>query len=154
MSRNGWTTVEVVVIAAVFVILGAVTIGAIGGCEQRGSSSDEDIARQTERAMREANAQVGMPAIKNYQEKKLAKMIYELRDREDLVCYAYLKSLDGKAVFLGKCIGYGLPYCVQFSNPEKLVSDRFGSAAGWYVGPIPQPEPNGLFMPQSLAGRG
>jgi len=128
-----------------------IALVALSGCDERGASTDQEVAKQTEQAMREANAQVGMPALKNYQEKKLAKMIYELRDRENLVCYAYLKSLEGKPVFLGKCIGYGLPYCVQFSNPEKLVSDRFGSAAGWYVGPIPQPEPNGLFMPQSLS---
>lgn len=137
-------------VTIILVILLVCLLGVVG-CEDRNASSDQEIARQTEQAMKEANAQVGMPAIKNYQEKKLAKMIYEMRDRENLVCYAYLKSLDGKAVFLGKCIGFGLPYCVQFSNPEKLVADRFGATAGYYVGPIPQPEPNGLFMPQALS---
>jgi hypothetical protein len=99
--------------------------------------------------MKEANAQVGMPALVNYQEKKLAKMLYELRDQEKLVCYAYLKSLEGKAVYLGKCIGYGLPYCVQFSNPERVAHET--NYNGGSFGTLPQPEPNGLFMPQSLS---
>jgi hypothetical protein len=123
----------------------------LSGCRKNKDSSDSAVQAQTEQAMREANAQVGMPAIKNYQEKKLAKMIYELRDQEKLICYAYLKSLDGKPVFLGKCVGFGLPYCVQFSNPEKIVRDGRRMSNLIFVGTLPQPEPNGLFMPQSLS---
>jgi len=125
------------------------------GCEKdTPNDADKDQARKTQQAMKEANAQVGMPALVNYQEKKLAKMLYELRDQEKLICYAYLKSLEGKAVYLGKCIGYGLPYCVQFSNPERVVDyddvlPRAG--ASFAYGKLPQPEPNGLFMPQSLS---
>ena len=124
------------------------------GCGKRGSSADTEQARKTEQAMKEAHAQVGMPALVNYQEKKLAKMLYELRDQESLICYAYLVSLEGKAVYLGKCIGYGLPYCVQFSNPERvtdLESLSTFNPTGYTIGKIPQPEPNGLFMPQSLS---
>ena len=123
----------------------------VAGCDKKPVKSDADReqSRKTAQAMKEAHAQVGMPALVNYQEKKLAKMLYELRDQEKLVCYAYLKSLEGKAVYLGKCIGYGLPYCVQFSNPERIVHQRFHN--GGSFGTIPQPEPNGLFMPQSLS---
>ena len=95
-----------------------------------------------------------MPAIKNYQEKKLAKMIYELRDQEKLVCFAYTHTWEGKLVFRGKCVGFGLPYCVQFSNPEKVVRlDKFvhSTGEGKVIGKLPQPEPNGLFMPQGLS---
>jgi len=128
----------------------------LGGCKDRGvtNSADREQAEMTAESMREANAQVGMPAIVNFQEKKLAKMLYELRDQANLVCYAYLKSLDGKAVYLGKCIGYGLPYCVQFSNPERVVEldKAIGrNYTGIWLDKIPQPEPNGLFMPQSLS---
>jgi len=131
-----------------------VTIIILSGCGKRGSDADKQQAERTEKAMKEANAQVGMPALVNYQEKKLAKMLYELRDQENLVCYAYLKSLEGKPVYLGKCIGYGLPYCVQFSNPERvtdLESLSTFNPSGYTIGKIPQPEPNGLFMPQSLS---
>ena len=132
------------------IVLVCVAWGLVG-CDEGTTvtSADKDQAKKTVAAMKEANAQVGMPAIKNYQEKKLAKMIYELRDQEKLVCYAYFKSLDGKPVFFGKCMGFGLPYCVQFSNPEKIVHQcKFD---GGSFGTMPQPEPNGLIMPQSLA---
>lgn len=127
----------------------------ISGCTREAKDADAQQAKQTEQNMKEANAQIGMPAIVNYQEKKLAKMLYELRDQEGLLCHWYLKSLDGKPVYMGKCIGYGLPYCVQFSNPERVV--EMDKMIGWDVagigqlGTIPQPEPNGLFMPQSLS---
>ncbi len=121
------------------------------GCDKKNSGSDADavVQRQTRQSMKEANAQIGMPAIINFQEKKLAKMIYELRDQEKLICYAYLKSLEGKPVYLGKCIGFGLPYCVQYSNPERIAHRQ--KYNGGSFGTLPQPEPNGLFMPQSLA---
>ena len=97
--------------------------------------------------MGEAERQVGMPNIKNFQERKLAKMIFELRDQEDLICYAYMKNeYTGKFVFIGKCLGYGLPYSVQFTNPEKEIEN---GATG--IATIPQPDPNGLFMPSGLS---
>lgn len=108
------------------------------------SDTDTDMKKETERAMVEASRKVGYPAVNNFQEKKLMKMVYELRDREDLICYAYLvNEYTGKVgQFLGKSIGYGLPYSTQFSNPEKRVRASYN---------IPQPEPNGLFMPEGLA---
>lgn len=128
---------------------------ALSGCVEEETSADREQAEKTAQAMKQANEQVGMPAIVNFQEKKLSKMLYELRDQEKLVCYAYLKSLEGRPVWFGKCIGYGLPYCVQFSNPERVVEldhmigrDIAGLGP---MGKVPQPEPNGLFMPQSLS---
>ena len=52
--------------------------------------------------MAEADRQTGMPGIVNYQERKLAKMIFELRDQEDLTTYAYVVShVTGDLRFLG-----------------------------------------------------
>ena len=86
-------------------------------------------------------------AITNFQERKLAKMIFELRDREDLLCYAYsVSKMQGKLVFIGRCIGYGLPYSTQYTNPEVIARC---SSAGYAV--IPQADPNGLFMPSGLS---
>lgn len=123
-------------------------------------SADQELATQTEQAMQEANRETGYPAIVNFQEKKVMKYIYELRDQEDLICHAYFfNEIEGKiGDYIGKCIGYGLPYSTQFSNPEKIVSylrairgTNSISYEGNGVGTLPQPEPNGLFMPEGLS---
>lgn len=116
------------------------------GCD-REDTSDRELARKTEEAMREANAQIGMPGIKNFQERKLAKMIFELRDQEGLICYAYIvNKMQGKLVFLGKCIGFGLPYSVQYTSPRKVLRIAGGDRMA-----MPQADPNGLFMPSGLS---
>jgi len=120
------------------------------GCEGE-ASSDQKQAAQTEKALAEAQSQIGMPNITNFQQRKLMKLIYELCDKEDLICYAYIKSdYSGKLVLIGKCVGYGIPFSAQFTNPEKLVN-RYGnkvfSAQDAYN--LPQADPNGLFMPTS-----
>lgn|SRR5512133_81090 len=44
-------------------------------------------------------------ASKNFQERKMMKMILELRDQENLVCYAYIvPEMTGKPVLLGNQI--------------------------------------------------
>lgn len=105
-------------------------------------SCDSEESIQQRKLTTEAFAQVGMPAIKNFQEKKLAKKILELRDQQDLICYAYLVTLDGKFVFIGKCIGYGLPYSTQYTNPEKY--EQNGAV-------LSQQDPNGLYMPDNVS---
>jgi hypothetical protein len=65
----------------------------------------------------------------------------ELRDNEKLTCYAYLEELDGKLHFFTKCLGYGIPYATQFSNPQQ--------SGEWKK---PQAEPNGLYMPSQAEG--
>ena len=125
-------------------------------CEQSvKNDSDKQLQEQTEQAMIEANNQVGLPAIVNYQEKKLLKWIYELCDQEDLICYAYLwNEYNGKLVFIGKCLGYGIPYSTQFSNPEKLVDVTDFGINSYHSNDgvvISQAEPNGLFKPVGLS---
>ena len=75
-------------------------------------------------------------------------MVYELCDKENILCYAYLYNRNEGKVgqFLGKCIGYGIPYSLQFSNPEKVVHETYDS-----FGTLPQSEPNGLFKPDGLS---
>lgn len=129
-------------------VAGMMLLMSNSGCE-RNLDSNSNLAFKQEKLMQEANAQTGMPAIKNFQERKLMKMILELRDQENLVCYAYLVSeMTGKLVFLGKCIGYGLPYATQYTNPEAKLE---GGSAGELT-TIPQADPNGLFMPSSADG--
>ena len=113
------------------------------GCDV--NSADKVQTEASEKSLAEAQRQIGMPNIVNFQERKLMKSILELRDKEDLVTYAYIVDWQGNLHFIGQCIGFGLPYSVQFTNPLKRVR----SAAGHYT--APQADPNGLFMPDGLS---
>ena len=119
-------------------------LGNIDGCTD--NSSDAIQRRQQELILAEGTSQVGMPAIKNFRERKILKEIIELRDQEGLVTYTYLFSeMTGKLTFLGESIGYGIPAAIQFTNPEKIVSNTNYTV-------LPQADPNGLFSPSSAEG--
>jgi hypothetical protein len=135
----------------IITLLLTATLLIIVGCDKQAPKSDAVIQAKQERALQEMVRQTGLPAITNFQEKK---MLYELRDQEDLVCYAYLMNeMTGEiGQFIGTCIGYGLPASTQYSNPEKIVNYNYRrSAAAYKYETIPQAEPNGLFMPEGLS---
>ena len=117
----------------IITLIGLIALNACGGID-----SQRSIDQQ--RSLNEAAAQVSMPAITNFQEMRLVKQLYELRDKE-IATYAYLQAMDGSLRCLGEAIGYGIPYSAQFTNPVTP-----GSASGY-----PQAEPNGLFMPDSAS---
>lgn len=119
------------------------------GCEPDTNSPDEQVSEQTGQMMAEANRQVGMPNINNWQEKKLVRDLYELRDQEDLLTYTYIINWEGQKIYLGRSIGYGIPASVQYSNPERMVHDS--GVNGRSAAFTKQPEPNGLFMPDGLS---
>ncbi len=132
-------------------LLGIAVIAILTSCDRKKESADEKMKKQTDAAMLEMNRAVGMPAITNWQERKLAKQIFELRDKADLICYAYIKSdYTGKFTFIGKCIGYGLPYSIQYTNPSKLTVG-LGDTSRTMDFVMPQADPNGLFMPSGLS---
>jgi hypothetical protein len=108
------------------------------GCD---NSADKQIQEKQEQMQQQQMAQTGLPGITNFTEAKLVKHLYELRDQK-ILTYTYIPDMNGKLWHLCDSIGYGLPYGVQFSNPEK-TSDR---------GTLPQSEPNGLFMPATAEG--
>lgn len=131
----------------------AMIITCVAGCEQRPETSDEVQRKQSERLLAEGTSQVGMPAIKNFRERKLLKEILELRDQDGLVTYTYLyNEREGKLVFLGETIGYGIPYATQFTNPEKIESYRAPGGGHYAFEALPQADPNGLFSPASAEG--
>ncbi len=117
------------------------------GCEPLEKDSNSAVAKQQEKLMQESNSQLGLPNIQNFQEKKIMKMILEERDRADLLCYAYITNMHGNLIFLGRCIGYGLPYSTQYTNPIKTVDYLFEGN----IEQLPQADPNGLFMPTGLS---
>lgn len=105
---------------------------------------------ETNRQMAEMQSQVGMPIIDDFFEKKVAKWIFEARDNADLITYAYAFSeYHGKFVFIGKCIGYGLPYSIQYTSPIKTERKDLGEYNGDMA--VPQADPNGLYMPEGLS---
>jgi hypothetical protein len=122
----------------------------VASCDINTTPSSDAVQQQrTAQLLNEADRQVGMPNIVNFQERKLAKMILELRDQENFLTYAYIVNMQGDLIFLGRALGYGLPYSVQFTNPLRVYHDRGanGSSATF----IPQADPNGLFMPDGLS---
>lgn len=105
-------------------------------------TADDVQRKKTETMLGEAQKQIGMPNIVNWQQRRLMKAIYELCDQENLICYAYIKSdYQGKLMFIGRCIGFGIPFSAQYTNPMKKIKMRELT--------IPQADPNGLFMPTS-----
>lgn len=114
------------------------------GCIEYTPSSDEVQQEQQERILKEGTAQTGMPAIKNFRERKLLKQMIEMRDQEGLVTYTYtVPETTGRPVFFCNSIGYGLSAATQYTNPQKVDYSTNGNVT------IPQADPNGLFSPSS-----
>ena len=117
-------------------------------CDQVQTS--DDIQRQAqEKILAEGTAQTGMPAIKNFRERKMLKDILELRDQDGFTTYTYTFSeITGKLGFFCDSIGYGIPYATQYTNPSKIADQ--GQNYGYAI--LPQADPNGLFSPASAEG--
>lgn len=110
-------------------------------------TSDDVQRRQQETILAEGTAEIGMPAIKNFRERRIMKDILELRDQANYITYAHLQSEQtGKLCFLGESIGYPIPYATQFTNPEKYDCSNGGCRV------LPQADPNGLFSPAAAEG--
>lgn len=127
-----------------FLFLSCFMLMGVNECEQI-KDTDTIQANQTKQLQAEAQRQTGLPNITRFQQKKTMKMIMEQCDKANLVTYVYLKSdYSGKLLYLGKAIGYGVPFSAQYTNPERIaVKSSYGMAT------LPQPDPNGLFMPTS-----
>jgi len=110
------------------------------------ASSDAIANSQQEQISKQSVQAVGLPAIVNFQEKRILKDILEMRDRPDLVTYTYITDLNGKLHKLCNSIGYGVPYATQYTNPQKIVLS-YGERVS-----MPQADPNGLFSPGSADG--
>ena len=129
----------------------------LSACSPPPTSSDRQRAQQ-EQILSEGTSQVGMPAIKNFRERRLLKDILELRDQEGLVTYSYVWSeMQAKMVFLCDSIGYGIPYATQFTAPEAVQTYNLGASGHGnidYYGKerLPQADPNGLYSPSSAEG--
>ena len=113
----------------------------ITGCNQSHANRRTET-RETARLVSQSHDAVGMPNIQNFQEKRIMRTILELRDQANLSTFTYITTLDGKLVFIGNSIGYGLPASVQFTAPHAYSGGSYS---------LPQAEANGLYMPEGLS---
>lgn len=139
-----------VCLVALCVVMFALAISFLTGCDDS-PTSDKKQSQQQETILQEATSTVGMPAIKNFRERRLLKDVYELRDQNGLATYTYLyNEYAGKLVFLCDSVGYGIPYATQFTSPQRPVRNWETQMQGNVV--LPQADPNGLFSPQAAEG--
>ena len=138
------------------VVMLVMSVGLFSGCVD--VSTEDRQTEATRQLMKEVNNQIGMPNITEFYEKKMAKEIFELRDNSKLITYAYTQNLDGRFTYIGQCIGFGLPYSTQYTNPMQYTGVSTPTiAAGetgrrsWDYQVMPQADPNGLFTPTGLA---
>lgn len=122
-------------------------IAILSSCDDRPSADQIDKNRQ-DVLLQEASKQVGIPNIVNFTEKKLLKTALELRDNPNMINYEYVFSEGtGKYTYLGRCVGFGIPYSTEYTNPQKIVYSGNGNYTT-----LPQADPNGLFAPSSSEG--
>lgn len=137
---------------AIFAALALST--ALYGCDVQPAapSGAQKESQATKQLQSQAAVAVGMPAIKNFTEKNLLKTLYELRDKPDLITYSYIVNMQGDLIPLcpGVSIGYGIPFSAQFTAPS-VDSMASRSIDGVTTITTYQPEPNGLYMPDSTS---
>lgn len=111
------------------------------------SKSSTEIEREKqEHLSKQAFESVGLPNISNFYEKKTLKKILEMRDNPKLINHFYTKNnMTGKWVYEGKCIGFGISYTTQYTNPEKMGHLDGGEYGARNPYTIPQADPNGLY---------
>jgi hypothetical protein len=115
----------------------------LAACDMPPPDSNQIQAQQQERILQEGTSQTGMPAIKNFRERRTLKMIYELRDQEGLSTYTYVvPEQTGKPVFLCDSVGYAISDATGYTNPDKVMNPRIDT---YFT--MTQAEPNGLFTP-------
>lgn len=138
----------------------AASLLSLAACAAEDNSGQAREQRAQQTLTNQAAVTVGVPAITNFTEKRILKMIYELRDNPNLVTYSYYLDRDGNRHKLcpTTSVGYGFPYATQFTAPHApriaypLWPDGSQSTAGGHTYDADQPEPNGLYMPSTAEG--
>lgn len=112
--------------------------------------SETEESQYTTNLMNNAYDTIGFPDVSNYFERQQLKEIYELRDDPNLICYWYTKNdMNGKWIYQGECIGYGIPYTTSMTAPESY--QRIETSAGATREVLPLAEPNGLYASPSTS---
>ncbi len=125
---------------------------SLTACDEPKSTADQKISAAQARTLNEAVAQVGMPEIINWQEKRMMKQLYELRDKSISTHSYIVNSMTGCLIYLGSSVGYGIPYAAQYSAPHKAPYKGDSGVHYEIISNEDQAEPNGLFMPADARG--
>lgn len=128
-------------------IVPACLAACLCACGVNTPTADQRQQQQQEQLSSQAAVTVGLPAIKNFTEKRQLKAILELRDQANLVTYTYIVDLNGKRhkVCPTTSVGFGIPYATEFTNPQYIASQY--SQGGFAI--LPQADPNALYSPSS-----
>lgn len=120
----------------------------LAGCVPEENTGAKRESKATQQLMYSASTAVGMPGIRNFAEKRQLKMLYELRDNADLATYSYFVDMAGNLhkICPSTSVGYGMPFSAQFTAPS--VDSAFANGGTLTT---MQPEPNGLYMPDSTS---
>lgn len=121
-------------------------------CDDRPPTTEEKQAAQQAQQLEQAHQKIGMPAIGNFSEKRMMKDLYELRDKPFATHTYIVNEMQGCLIYFGASVGYGLPYATQYTSPTRTDMVHISNGGGYSVQQVPQPEPNGLFMPTSAEG--
>lgn len=106
------------------------------GCNDQASRRDKEYSEEIKA---EIATEIGYPDLANYFEYAQLKEIYELRDDPNLICHWYTKcDYNGKWVYEGLCIGYGIPYSASITSPDTVRYNSSGAV-------VSQAEPNGIY---------
>ena len=139
-----------ILVAIVILVMSFITTPAYAGWfTPDPPSSDKQMSQKAEQQSKQIDQAVGFPSVINGFEKRMVRMLYELRDNPEYQTTTYIVTLEGKFVKVCDSIGYGINASIQFSNPEKTIDNGDSYGNGWAF--LPQAEPNGLFMPEGLS---
>lgn len=123
---------------------------ALTGCNKPTPPSSDQVQRYAqEQLSAQGNATVGMPAVVNFQEKRILKDIIEMRDKS-ITTITYTQDLNAGLHKLCDSVGFGISAATQYTNPQRAQSGTDGRGYGLVT--IPQADPNGLFSPSSTEG--
>lgn len=117
----------------------------LAACDQAPTATQIEQHKQ-ELSTMQGVQQVGLPAIVNFQEKRVMKQIMEVRDTK-IVTITYITDMNGHLHKICDSIGYGLPYATQYTNPQMAQHPYSGV---YYT--LPQADPNGLYSPAAADG--
>ncbi len=130
------------------IIVALASVLALSACDDVAPSGQKRESQATDQLMNQAAVTVGMPGVMNFTEKRQLKMLYELRDQANLTTYSYYVDMSGKLhkVCPSTSVGFGMPFSAQYTAKDRPRSGYQGDQVM-----LEQPEPNGIYMPDSTS---